>query len=71
MKSLNLLNYFNLLSSREELEAVDEIDHEIAGKAVVFGFGDVIGCFGTGNVALLLQDVVYFEANGCLFVFQE
>ena len=47
----------------KNIQAVDKAQHAITVHPVVLVHRTAVGCQRTGDVALLLQDVIHFKAN--------
>ena len=61
---------FSCGASFEDIEAIDEVEHEIGGEGIGGGIANIVGRDAAADVAALLQNIVYFEANGAVFLFK-
>lgn len=55
----------------KDIEAIDEVKHEVGGKGVGRCIPNIVGRDTSTDVAALLQNIVYFEANGAVFLFED
>lgn len=55
----------------KDIEAVDEMEHEVGGQRIGCGVPNIVGRDASANVAALLQDIVYLETQGAVFLFEE
>lgn len=55
----------------KDIEAIDEVKHEVGGKGVGRCIPNIVGGDTSANVAALLQDIVYLETYGSVFLFEE
>lgn len=55
----------------KDVEAINEVEHEVGSKGVGCGVADIVGRDTSTDVAALLQNIVYFEANGAVFLFED
>ena len=53
-----------ILAAAEQVQAVDDMQHAIAGDGVVFGIGAPHRRDGTAEGGLLVQDVVELQGDG-------